>query len=61
MNTSDRRTRVRYATEVGGWHEDLPASFRRYGIDTIGLQTNQDYVPALRRFFSTREHRLSMA
>ena len=61
VDTSDRRTRVRYATEVGGWHEDLPAGFRRFGIDTIALQTNQDYVPALRRFFATREHRLSMA
>ncbi len=60
VDTSDRRTRVRYASEVGGWHGDLPSGFRRLGVDTITLETNQDYVPALRRFFSTREHRLSM-
>ena len=60
VNTSDRRTRVRYAEAIAGWHDDLPATFLRLGIDTITLQTDQDYVPALRRLFQRREHRLAM-
>ncbi|MEQ1852651.1 MAG: DUF58 domain-containing protein [Chthoniobacteraceae bacterium] len=60
VNTSDRRTRVRFAEAIGGWHEELPAEFLRLGVDTITLQTNQDYVPALRQFFRRREHRLAL-
>ena len=60
VNSSDRRTRVRYAEAIGGWHGELPAAFLRHGVDTITLQTNQDYVPALRQFFQRREHRLPL-
>ena len=60
VNTSDRRTRVRYAEKIGGWHQDLPATFLPFGVDTITLQTDRDYVPALRRFFQRRENRLHL-
>jgi uncharacterized protein (DUF58 family) len=60
VNTSDRRTRVRYAEAIGGWHALLPAEFLRLGVDTITLQTDRDYVPALQQFFRRREHRLAL-
>lgn len=58
INTSDRRTRLRFAEGVGGLLEELPSVFRRYGVDSISLRTDQDYVPALRRFFKQRTSRL---
>ena len=29
-------------------------------VDTIALQTDEDYVPALRTFFRTRERRMML-
>ena len=60
VNTSDRKTRLRFAENVAAFHEELPATFARYGVDTITLQTNTDYVPALRNFFRNRERRLAL-
>lgn len=60
LNTSDRRTRARFAENMGAHHADLPAHFARHGVDTITLQTDADYVPALRRFFRARERRLAL-
>jgi uncharacterized protein (DUF58 family) len=60
VNTSERRTRVRYAESIGGLLEELPVIFLRLGVDTITLHTNEDYVPALRTFFQRREHRLAL-
>jgi uncharacterized protein (DUF58 family) len=60
VNTSDRRARVRFAEHMAALHDDLPALFARYGVDTITLHTDMDYVPALRRFFRNRERRLAL-
>jgi uncharacterized protein (DUF58 family) len=60
VNTSDRKARVRFAEHMANLHEDLPALFARHGVDTIALQTDADYVPALRRFFRNRERRLAL-
>ena len=38
---------------------ELEKTLRRHGIDSIELQTDSDYIPALRRFFRTRERRLA--
>jgi hypothetical protein len=35
----------------------LVSDFRAEGIDTLQLQTNTPYIPALQRFFKTRERR----
>ena len=35
----------------------LVSDFRSEGIDTLQLQTNAPYMPALQRFFKTRERR----
>ncbi len=60
VNTSDRKARVRYAEYMASLHESLPNIFARYGVDTISLQTDADYVPALRRFFRNRERRMAL-
>ncbi len=60
VNTSDRKSRVRYAEYMASLHESLPGTFARYGVDTISLQTDADYVPALRRFFRNRERRMAL-
>ena len=60
VNTSDRKARVRFAEHMAALHEDLPALFARYGVDTISLHTDIDYVPELRRFFRNRERRLAL-
>ena len=49
-----------YLQAVGNAHARSGcAMFRRKRIDAISLQTDQDYVPALRTFFRTRERRLA--
>ncbi len=58
INTSDRKTRLRFAENIGGPLDDWPTYFRRYGVESITLRTDQDYVPALRRFFQQRTSRL---
>ena len=60
VNTSDRRARLRFAENVAEMQEQIPASFRRFGVDTITLRTDADYVPALRNFFRNRERRLAL-
>ncbi len=39
--------------EAAGWSSD----FRSEGVDTLQLQTDSPYMPALQRFFKTRERR----
>ena len=58
INTSDRKTRLRFAENIGGPLDEWPTYFRRYGVESIILRTDQDYVPALRRFFQQRTSRL---
>jgi hypothetical protein len=35
----------------------LASDFRSEGVDTLQLQTDSPYIPALQRFFKTRERR----
>lgn len=60
VNTADRRTRVRFSENMAAAQDELPRMFSRYGVDTIALHTDSDYVPALRRFFRNRERRLAL-
>lgn len=59
VDTSDRRTRRHFTETMAQTLDTLPREFRRYGVDTISLSTDQDYVPALRRFFRQREQRIA--
>jgi uncharacterized protein (DUF58 family) len=58
INTSDRATRLMFQTAMGQTAAGRLKEFRQKRIDTISLQTDEDYVPALRAFFRTRERRL---
>jgi len=59
VNTSSQATRDAYAHLADKRRADLERMLRRHGIDTIELQTDSDYIPALRGFFRTRERRLA--
>jgi uncharacterized protein (DUF58 family) len=57
VNTGDARKRKAFAENQARAQENLARLFRRAGIDAIQLQTDQNYGPALGRFFETREKR----
>jgi uncharacterized protein (DUF58 family) len=60
INTSDRKTRLGYLSAVEERAAQRLRDFRRQRIDAISLKTDQDYLPALRSFFRTREQRLQV-
>jgi uncharacterized protein (DUF58 family) len=60
INTADRGTRTRFADIVDREQTELLRTLRRNNIDTIGLRTGDDYLPALRSFFKQRERRLAI-
>ena len=60
INTSDRATRLGYLKAVDQRTAERMRDFRRKRIDAISLKTDQDYIPALRTFFRTRERRLQI-
>ena len=57
VNTSDDSVRAAYAHLVQRRSEEWQRTFRRKRIDSIALTTDEDYLPALREFFRTRERR----
>ncbi len=59
VNTSDRRVRTAFAQAAAARRQELVSLLRRARVDTVTLQTDQDYLPALRAFFQQREHRLA--
>jgi uncharacterized protein (DUF58 family) len=60
INTSDRSMRLGYLEAMEKRTAARLREFRRKRIDAISLKTNEDYVPALRAFFRTRERRLQI-
>lgn len=57
INTNDARKRAAFAERQIKSQADLLRMLRSANIDAIQLRTNQDYGPALGRFFETREKR----
>jgi len=57
VNTGDARKRKAFADRQAKSQEHLARVFRRAGIDSIQLRTDQAYGVALGRFFETREKR----
>ena len=56
LDTADAAVRRRFKEqwrwkEAAGWSSD----FRSEGVDTLQLQTDSPYMPALQRFFKSRE------
>ena len=54
VNTSSPRVRVRYAKAAKEWQEQVEQSFKQLQIDHVKLKTNEDYLPAMQRFFKGR-------
>jgi len=57
VNTGDARKRQAFADRQAKSQEQLARLFRKAGIDSIQLRTDQAYGVALGRFFETREKR----
>src|SRR5436853_6139457 len=57
INTGDRATRARFSDAAHEKEQELTRTLRRSNIDAIALRTSEDYLPALRSFFKTRERR----
>ena len=60
INTAERSTRDRFAEVARIRDEELNRTLRRHNIDSITLETGEDYVPALRSFFKARERRMAI-
>ena len=59
INTSDVGAQVAFRKAIAARREALAALLRKFGVDSIALRTTEDYLPALRTFFKTRERRLA--
>ncbi len=59
VNTSSKSGREAYRLLMSKRQTDLQRLLLKLRIDTIALTTDQDYMPALRRFFENRERRLA--
>jgi uncharacterized protein (DUF58 family) len=57
LNTASRAVRKRFKEMSSERSRRLVSDFRSEGIDTLQLQTDAPYMPALQRFFKTRERR----
>jgi uncharacterized protein (DUF58 family) len=57
LDTASRAVRRRFKELSSERSRRLVSDFRSEGIDTLQLQTDAPYMPALQRFFKTRERR----
>src|SRR6202012_2135420 len=60
IDTSSRATRLGFLKAADAQASERLREFRKKRVDTISLKTDQDYIPALRTFFRTRERRLQI-
>jgi uncharacterized protein (DUF58 family) len=60
INTANTSTRRHFTELAEAQAQDLKRTLRRSNIDTISMQTGEDYLPALRAFFKQRERRLAI-
>jgi uncharacterized protein (DUF58 family) len=57
LDTSSAAVRQRFKERSAERGRQLVSDFRSEGVDTLQLQTDLPYMPALQRFFKTRERR----
>jgi uncharacterized protein (DUF58 family) len=57
VDTSSAAVRARFRELAFERNRRLVSDFRAEGVDTLQLQTDSAYFPALQRFFKTRERR----
>jgi len=55
INTSNPHLRRAYAEQARRWQESIDHAFTRLAIDKINLRTDEEYLPALHRFFRRRD------
>jgi uncharacterized protein (DUF58 family) len=57
LDTASAAVRRLFKEESAKRNRRLVSDFRAEGVDTLQLQTDAPYIPALQRFFKTRERR----
>jgi uncharacterized protein (DUF58 family) len=57
LDTASIMVRERFKQQSAERGRRLVSDFRSEGVDTLQLQTDSPYMPALQRFFKTRERR----
>src|SRR5450755_3761098 len=57
LDTASAAVRQRFKERSAERGRQLVSDFRSEGVDTLQLQTDLPYMPALQRFFKTRERR----
>jgi uncharacterized protein (DUF58 family) len=57
VDTASAAVRKRFKEQSAQSSRRLVSDFRSEGVDTLQLQTDAPYIPALQRFFKTRERR----
>jgi uncharacterized protein (DUF58 family) len=57
LDTASAAVRRLFKEESAKRNRRLVSDFRAEGVDTLQLQTDTPYIPALQRFFKTRERR----
>jgi len=60
IDTSNRLLRSAYSQLFDKRQNELLKNLRRKRVDAIPLRTSEEYLPALRNFFRTRERRLAL-
>jgi uncharacterized protein (DUF58 family) len=58
IDASNARLRKAYREHVDARVQQRDRLFRRFGIDTIALRTDEDFTPRLRKFFRMRARRI---
>lgn len=56
LNTRSKKTRTKYNAWYEEHYEHFKKSFNRLGLDTMSLQTEDDYIKHLLKFFKKRHH-----
>ncbi len=54
VNTNSARLRQAYAKASANWQDQLSTTLTQLRIDHVRLQTDQDYLPVMTRFFKGR-------
>lgn len=57
VNTSHPAVRQRYAERMAERQEALMRIFRKNGVERLGVEMDEDYVPALKAYFRSRKRR----
>src|SRR4051794_4768081 len=60
INTASASMRSHFRELAEAQAQDLRRTLHRSNIDTIALETGEDYLPALRSFFKQRERRMAI-